>query len=187
MLDVEIELFTLGEHLVQSVLAEHRAQRRLRELARRHHEILHFDDRLLRIDDAEIDDGVDLDRNVVARDHVLARHIEHDGAQFDAHHLLDERHKDDQSRTLDLPESAQLEDNAALVFAQNAQRRRDEYDDVYFDRFFAKSRPLLEKRLGETVTGVASLIAAAWEAAGRPALPLEAPARPPRKVRRTDR
>ena len=74
-----------------------------------------------------------------------------------------------------------------LAADRDAVDGRDEYDDVYFDRFFAKSRPLLEKRLGETVTGVASLIAAAWEAAGRPALPLEAPARPPRKVRRTDR
>jgi len=74
-----------------------------------------------------------------------------------------------------------------LAADRDAVDGRDEYDDVYFDRFFAKSRPLLEKRLGEAVTGVASLIAAAWEAAGRPALPLEAPARPPRKVRRTDR
>ena len=74
-----------------------------------------------------------------------------------------------------------------LAADRDAVDGRNEYDDVYFDRFFAKSRPLLEKRLGETVTGVASLIAAAWEAAGRPALPLEAPARPPRKVRRTDR
>lgn len=60
---------------------------------------------------------------------------------------------------------------------------RDEYDDQYFTLFFGKTRPILERRLSEAITHVASMIAAAWEKAGRPALPLEA-ARTPRKVKR---
>ena len=70
-LDVAVELVALGQHLVEIVLAEHRAQRRLRELARRLHEVLHLDGRVLRIDDPEIDHRVDLHRDVVTRDHVL--------------------------------------------------------------------------------------------------------------------
>jgi hypothetical protein len=60
---------------------------------------------------------------------------------------------------------------------------RDAYDDQYFTLFFGKVRPILERRLSDAVTHVASMIAAAWERAGRPALPTEVP-RVPRKVKR---
>jgi hypothetical protein len=61
----------------------------LRELAGRGEEILDLDHRELRIDDAEVQDGVDLQGHVVARDHVLARDVDDDDAQVDADHLLD--------------------------------------------------------------------------------------------------
>lgn len=60
---------------------------------------------------------------------------------------------------------------------------RELYDDRYFTMFFGKVRPILERRLAESITGSASMITAAWIDAGRPALPLEQP-RTPRKVRR---
>ena len=60
---------------------------------------------------------------------------------------------------------------------------RDVYDDQYFTLFFGKTRPILEKRLSDAITDVASMITAAWVEAGRPALPLDAP-RVPRKVRK---
>ena len=60
---------------------------------------------------------------------------------------------------------------------------RDMYDDAYFAAFFVKAGPVLEKRLSDSITDAASLITAAWVAAGRPALPLDA-GRTPRKVRR---
>lgn len=60
---------------------------------------------------------------------------------------------------------------------------RESYDDQYFRQFFAKVQPILERRLSDSITDVASMITAAWQAAGRPALPLEQK-RPPRKVRR---
>jgi hypothetical protein len=60
---------------------------------------------------------------------------------------------------------------------------RDAYDDEYFAAFFLKAGPVLEKRLSDSITDAASLITAAWVAAGRPALPLD-PARTPRRVRR---
>jgi len=60
---------------------------------------------------------------------------------------------------------------------------RDTYDDGYFTLFFSKTRSILEKRLTGSIEDVASVIAAAWVQAGRPALPLEA-VRAPRPVSR---
>jgi hypothetical protein len=60
---------------------------------------------------------------------------------------------------------------------------REIYDDAYFAAFYGKVKPILEQRLAESITAVASAIAGAWEQAGRPALPLDAPL-VPRKVRR---
>jgi hypothetical protein len=60
---------------------------------------------------------------------------------------------------------------------------REYYDDGYFTVFFSRVRPILERRLSESITHAASLITAAWNEAGRPALPLEAP-RTPRSIRR---
>jgi hypothetical protein len=51
----------------------------------------------------------------------------------------------------------------------------DEYDDRYYDGFFAATRPVLERRLSESVTAVASAITSAWEQAGRPVLPVNPP------------
>ena len=88
------------EHFVELVLAQHRAQRRLRELAGRLERVRDLNDRLRRIDDAEIDDGVHLHRNVVARDDVLRRHVQHDHAQVDLDHALDDRNHEDDARSL---------------------------------------------------------------------------------------
>ncbi len=49
--------------------------------------------------------------------------------------------------------------------------------------FFSRTRPILERRVSEAITGVASLISAAWVEAGRPAVPVQA-RRVPRAVRR---
>lgn len=56
------------------------------------------------------------------------------------------------------------------------------YDDRYFDAFFAKMKPMVERRLNESISAVASVIATAWEQAGKPALPVN-PARPPQRRR----
>jgi hypothetical protein len=60
---------------------------------------------------------------------------------------------------------------------------RELYDDGYFAALVGKVRPILEKRLSDSITGVASLITSAWIQAGRPAVPLVVQV-PPRKVRR---
>jgi hypothetical protein len=71
----------------------------------------------------------------------------------------------------------------ALDADKAAVAGRELYDDQYFTLFFGKMRPVLERRLADSITGSASMIAAAWAEAGRPALPLDQP-RTARKVRR---
>jgi hypothetical protein len=58
---------------------------------------------------------------------------------------------------------------------------RDVYDDAYFDAFFRATRPVLERRLSDSIAAVAAMIAGAWEAAGRPPVPVSPPSPPPRR------
>jgi hypothetical protein len=60
---------------------------------------------------------------------------------------------------------------------------REFYDDRYFTMFYSRARPILERRISDAITNTASVIAAAWVEAGRPALPVEA-RRTPGRVRR---
>jgi hypothetical protein len=57
------------------------------------------------------------------------------------------------------------------------------YDDDYFEKFFVAVKPVLERRLSESITATAALILGAWEAAGRPVPSLEV-SRPVEKVGR---
>ncbi len=61
---------------------------------------------------------------------------------------------------------------------------RTAYDDGYFAKLYEKTGPIMEKRISGAISGVASLITQAWIDAGKPALPVEAPPRPPRVIRR---
>ena len=60
---------------------------------------------------------------------------------------------------------------------------RDEYDSEYFDLMYRDTRPILEQRLSTAISGVASAIVGAWEAGGKPVLPLDPP-KENRKVRK---
>jgi hypothetical protein len=60
---------------------------------------------------------------------------------------------------------------------------RDVYDDAYYEAFFASNRGVLERRVNESIAAVAAMITGAWEAAGKPALPLDAPSPPQRRRR----
>ena len=61
---------------------------------------------------------------------------------------------------------------------------KDTYDDDYFEKFFAKVKPILEKRLNDSITATASIIVGAWEEAGKPALEDRGASRPPQKMRK---
>lgn len=111
------------------MLAEDRTQRRLRELTGRIDEALDLDDGALRIDHAEVDHRIDVHGDVVARNHILGRHVENDGSQADAGDRLDEGEDQDQTRTFDAGEAAEREDDRTLVFTQDADRAREKCED----------------------------------------------------------
>jgi hypothetical protein len=66
-------------------------------------------------------------------------------------------------------QSYQLVD-ALLRADKDAITGKRAYDDAYFEAFLAKVKPMLERRLAESITATASVIISAWEQAGRPAL-----------------
>jgi hypothetical protein len=61
---------------------------------------------------------------------------------------------------------------AVLDADSAADAGKGTYDDEYFEKFFARVRPVLEARLSAAITANASLILGAWEQAGRPTLRL---------------
>ena len=50
---------------------------------------------------------------------------------------------------------------------------REFYDDAYFEAFAKDQLSVVERRLNDAITAVASLIIGAWEQAGRPAVSIE--------------
>lgn len=60
---------------------------------------------------------------------------------------------------------------------------RDVYDEAYYEAFFTANRAVMERRLGESAAAVAAMIAGAWEAAGKPAVPVDPPQTPQRRRR----
>jgi hypothetical protein len=71
-----------------------------------------------------------------------------------------------------------------LASDKRAVAGRDFYDDGYFATLDTDTRPIVEARLSAAISAVAGAIVGAWEAGGKPALPLE-PKREPRRVNRT--
>jgi hypothetical protein len=72
---------------------------------------------------------------------------------------------------------------AVLDADRKAAEGREFYDDQYFAAFEPAQLPVLARRLNESITAVASVVAGAWEQAGRPEVPIELP-RTLRRVRR---
>ncbi|MBI2187852.1 MAG: hypothetical protein HYU37_12175 [Acidobacteria bacterium] len=72
---------------------------------------------------------------------------------------------------------------AVLQHDREAIASRDVYDEAYFAAFFAATRPILERRLSEAAATSAAMIAGAWDAAGRPAVPVDLPRPAPQRRR----
>ena len=71
-------------------------------------------------------------RDIIARDHVLARYLDHLDAQIDAHHLLDERDKQHEAGTLDPFKAPQGEHDRTFIFPQNphtCQQQEQQYEN----------------------------------------------------------
>jgi hypothetical protein len=65
-----------------------------------------------------------------------------------------------------------------------ATEGRELYDDGYFTAFLSGVKPILEKRLSDSSSAVASVIVQAWKDAGSPTLPVNTAPRPPARIRR---
>jgi hypothetical protein len=59
---------------------------------------------------------------------------------------------------------------------------KDVYDDGYFEAFFAKVQPVLERRIADSITATAGVIVGAWDLAGKPGLVTAA--RPVQRVKK---
>ena len=55
---------------------------------------------------------------------------------------------------------------------RKAAEGREFYDDGYFAAFFKSTRPVVERRLSDAASAVASAIVSAWTEGGKPPLPL---------------
>lgn len=60
---------------------------------------------------------------------------------------------------------------------------RDLYDDGYYNVFFREARPIVEQRMSQASSAVASVIVAAWTEAGKPSLELPGTRTPARIIR----
>lgn len=56
---------------------------------------------------------------------------------------------------------------------RQAAAGRAVYDDGYYETLLGAVKPMLERRMSQSISGIVAFVAGAWEAAGRPALPLE--------------
>jgi hypothetical protein len=72
---------------------------------------------------------------------------------------------------------------ALLKADADAIGNRDVYDDAYYDALFTAQRRVMEDRLDKSIASVAAIIAGAWEAAGKPAVPVTSTSPPERRRR----
>jgi hypothetical protein len=64
---------------------------------------------------------------------------------------------------------------AILTADKAAIGTRDVYDEAYYEAFYRDAHAVLEQRLSRAIASSAAMITGAWEAAGRPALPVTLP------------
>jgi hypothetical protein len=69
-----------------------------------------------------------------------------------------------------------------LAADRKAAEGREFYDDAYFEAFSRETLPLVERRMSDSISAVASVILGAWEDGGRPSMTV--PPRAPRRIQR---
>lgn len=73
--------------------------------------------------------------------------------------------------------------DAILEADRAAAAGKDAYDADYFEKFFVRVKPVLERQLNRAISATAGVIVGAWEAAGKPVVRTSDP-RPTQKVRK---
>src|SRR5262252_3270227 len=122
LLQPHVQLFARGQQFVQLGFAEHGTQRGLGQLRSGVEIVLDFVYGEARLQHAEVDDGVDRDRDVVARNYVLRRHVHRNSSQTDAHHAVNGAKDEDHSRPFGYgQQTPKTKNHAALVFRDNVE------------------------------------------------------------------
>jgi hypothetical protein len=116
----------LRKQVVQRGLADDAAEGGLRDERGRLPEVLDLDHGGNRVHDAEIDDRIDGGGHVVAGHHLLLRDVNGDHAQVHLDHAVHDRDEDNEARPFGAEQFAKPENDAALVFAQDADGLRQD-------------------------------------------------------------
>ena len=85
--------------------------------------MLYLDNGAFRINHPEIKHGTNVHGDIIAGDNVLCGDVIGDDTQINTYHLLNHWNHDNQAGPLDLLKTAQEENDATLVFFQNAYSR----------------------------------------------------------------
>jgi hypothetical protein len=116
------KLLALLQHIVERVLADDVAQSRERHLDDRVRDVLHFDDREIGFDDAVPDDGIDLDRDIVARHCLLLLDTVGQHTHVDLGCAVDAKRKDpEEPRAAGADIASEAEDERALKLLRHAK------------------------------------------------------------------
>jgi hypothetical protein len=133
-LQLLIELLALGEQFVELDLAQHAAQRRLRNLRRRLQIIFDLGDRRFGRDYPEEDNRVHVHGDVVTSDHFLRGHVERHGPQVHFDHLIDDGDDEEEPRPFGPLEPSEPKDHDSLILAHDLDRvEQEEHDDGQHD------------------------------------------------------
>src|SRR5262249_27636395 len=134
--DGGVELVTRGQEFVQLNFTQHGTKSGLGKLLGLPVVVLHLDYGLRGIDHPPINDGIDLQSNVVAGDDVLRGDLQSLLAEIDANHAVDGGKNQNDARSLGVrQQAAQPEDHAALILAQDldgindVQQKDDDYGE----------------------------------------------------------
>ena len=125
--DLRVDVGPLLERLVQIDLADLAAQRRLRELADREHVVGDAVRRALRIQHLQVEDAVDADLHVVARDADLRRDVDGDLLERVAvADDIDERQQHVKARAQRAVKPAEALDDVRALLRHDDRRLRDD-------------------------------------------------------------
>ena len=119
-LEAGVQFIPLRKEVVERNLAEDASQGRLGQLGRGVEIILHVNHGLERVDDPEVENGVDLHRDIILRDDILGGDGHRDEPQADSHDTVDRGEDQDDAGPFGLrQDSAEAENDAALVFPKD--------------------------------------------------------------------
>jgi len=128
---VGVQGLTMRQNGVEVDPSEHAAQCRLGDLGGGDGVVLHLHDRLDRVNDVEQHDGVDPGGDVVLGDDLLRGDGQGDHAGVDPLHALQEGNHQMRARLVDGPQTAQAEDDAALILPDelDGQQEHEHQED----------------------------------------------------------